>query len=119
MLGLESYKPTDCIGTVSEARLAFAMCRARGVGGIIADDIDVTDILAEAETTLDRFGAVNTPGPTYPRRLAEPIGSLLRANAEVARQFARDVLSALPPGRRTSSDPRLPPDAGSVERGSR
>ena len=28
MLGLESYKPTDCIGTVSEARLAFAMCRA-------------------------------------------------------------------------------------------
>ena len=33
MLGLESYKPTDCVGTVSEARLAFAMCRAKGVGG--------------------------------------------------------------------------------------
>ena len=29
MLGLESYKPTDCVGTVSEARLAFAMCRAK------------------------------------------------------------------------------------------
>ena len=96
MLGLESYKPTDCIGTVSEARLAFAMCRARGVGGIIADDIDVTDVLADAETTLDRYGTVNTPGPTYPRRLAEPVGSLLQANAEVARKFARDVLSALP-----------------------
>ena len=30
MLGLESYKPTDCVGTVSEARLAFATCRRRG-----------------------------------------------------------------------------------------
>jgi hypothetical protein len=94
MLGLESYKPTDCIGTVSEARLAFAMCRARGVGGIIADDIDVTDFLAEAETTLDRYGTVTNPGPTYPRRLVEPIGSLLRANADVAREFALDVLAA-------------------------
>ena len=42
MLGLESHKPTDCVGTVSEARLAFAMCRAKGVGGIITDDIDAT-----------------------------------------------------------------------------
>jgi hypothetical protein len=96
MLGLESYKPTDCIGTVSEARLAFAMCRARGVGGIIADDIDVTDFLAEAETTLDRYGTVSSPGPTYPRRLVEPVGSLLRANADVAREFAMHVLSARP-----------------------
>jgi hypothetical protein len=94
MLGLESYKPTDCIGTVSEARLAFAMCRARGVGGVIADDIDVTDFNAEAETTLDRYGKVIRPGPTYPRHLVEPLDSLLRANAEVAREFALQVLSA-------------------------
>jgi hypothetical protein len=72
------------------------MCRARGVGGIIADDIDLTDVLAEAETTFDRYGTVNTPGPTYPRRLAEPVGSLLQANAEVAREFALDLLTALP-----------------------
>ena len=96
MLGLESHKPTDCIGTVSEARLAFAMCRARGVGGTIADDIDVTDFLAEAETTLDRYGTVISPGPTYPRRLVEPVGSILRANAEVARDLALHVLSARP-----------------------
>jgi hypothetical protein len=96
MLGLESYKPTDCIGTVSEARLAFAMCRSRGVGGIIADDIDVTDFVAEAETTLDRYGTVANPGPTYPRRLVEPIGSLLTANADVAREFAVELLSGRP-----------------------
>jgi hypothetical protein len=92
MLGLESYKPTDCIGTVSEARLAFAMCRARGVGGIIADDLDVSDFRAEAESTLDRYSTVISPGPAYPPRLVEPLGSLLRANAESARKVALDVL---------------------------
>jgi hypothetical protein len=68
------------------------MCRARGVGGPIADDIDVNDMIAEAATTLDRYGKVFAPGPTYPPRLVEPVGSLLRENAHVARQFALDVL---------------------------
>jgi UDP-N-acetyl-alpha-D-muramoyl-L-alanyl-L-glutamate epimerase len=98
MLGLESYKPTDCVGTVSEARLAFAMCRARGVGGIIADDIDATDFVAEAETTLARYGSVISPGPTYPHRLVEPIAGLLRANADGVREFALNLLSATPHG---------------------
>ena len=70
MLGLESYKPTDCVGTVSEARLAFAMCRARGVGGVIADDIDVTDFLAEAEATLDRYATVGQPRTDLPRAVS-------------------------------------------------
>ena len=93
MLGLESYKPTDCVGTVSEARLAFAMCRARGVGGIIADDIDVTDLLAEAEATLDHYAPAGHPGPTYPRRLVEPMDALFHAHADEAKAFALDVLS--------------------------
>ena len=57
---------------MSEARLAFAMCRARGVGGIIADDIDVTDLLAEAETTLEQYGTMISPGPTYPAVWSSP-----------------------------------------------
>jgi hypothetical protein len=104
MLGLESYKPTDCVGTVSEARLAFAMCRARGLAGQITHDIDVTDFLAEAESTLDHYAAAISPGSTYPRRLVEPIGSLLRANATSTREFARDVLAAL--NQQTSYRPR-------------
>jgi hypothetical protein len=94
MLGLESYKPTDCVGTVSEARLAFAMCRARGVAGVIADDIDATDFCAEAETTLDHYAPAVSPGPTYPHRLVEPLGSIFRANATVTCEFALDALSA-------------------------
>ena len=103
MLGLESYKPTDCVGTISEARLAFAMCRARGVAGHITADIDITDFLAEAGSTLDHYATVSSPGPTYPRHLVEPIGSLLRSSAMSTREFARNVLGALT--HQTSSAP--------------
>ena len=98
MLGLESYKPTDCVGTVSEARLALAMCRARGISGIITDDIDTTDFRAEAEATFDHYATVAPPGPTYPDRLIEPIGALLRTSAPGTREFALDVLGKLPEG---------------------
>ena len=93
MLGLESYKPTDCVGTVSEARLAFAMCRARGVHGVIADDIDLVDFSAEANATLDRYAPAGGPGPTYPPRLVAPMDALFQANADLAKAFALDVLS--------------------------
>ena len=94
MLGLESFKPTDCVGTVSEARLAFVMCRARGVGGAIADDIDVTDLRAEAVTTLSRYAPTIDPGSTYPDHLVEPMGALFRSSAERARALALDLLGA-------------------------
>jgi len=93
MLGLESHKPTDCVGTVSEARLAFAMCRAKGVHGAIADDVDVADFHAEASETLDRYTPAAHPGPTYPERLAAPMDAAFQANAGLTRAFALDVLS--------------------------
>ena len=71
-LGLESHKPTDCVGTVSEARLAFAMRRARGVHGAIADDVDVDDFLAEANTTLDRYTPAGDAGLPTPSASPHP-----------------------------------------------
>jgi hypothetical protein len=93
MLGIEAYKPTDCVGTVSEARLAFAMCRAKGVGGPIADGIEVDEMIAEAPVTIARYGAVAAPGRPFPRRLVEPIGGQLTAAGEDARQRAAAILS--------------------------
>ena len=92
MLGLESYKPTDCVGTVSEARLAFAMCRAKGVHGTIADDIDLAEFLAEADATLDRYAPAAPAGPTYPERLVAPMAAAFQANSEVTKAIALEVL---------------------------
>ncbi|MGI9029907.1 MAG: hypothetical protein ACR2HP_07960 [Ilumatobacteraceae bacterium] len=91
MLGLTSYKPTDCIGTVSEARLAFAMCRAKGVGGVIADDIGSSDLLEEAAATLDRYARVS-PGPAYPPRLVAPMNALFQQQVERTTSLALRVL---------------------------
>ena len=92
MLGLESHKPTDCVGTVSEARLAFAMCRAKGVGGIIADDVDVSVLRAEAAATLDHYAPAASPGRTYPPRLVEPMDTQFRQQAERTKSLALETL---------------------------
>jgi len=92
MLGLESYKPTDCVGTVSEARLAFAMCRAKGIGGVIAEDIDVHELIAEAAATLDRYGAVAPPGATFPPSLANRLRRQLEKQSRVTQTVARAAL---------------------------
>ena len=96
MLGLESYKPTDCVGTVSEARLAFAMCRAKGVGGAIADGIDVAGMVEEAPATLARYTAAEAPGPTFPPRLAATLGPRFAEQAAVTADHARHVLAGAP-----------------------
>ncbi len=93
MLGLESYKPTDCVGTVSEARLAFLMCRRKGVTGPIADEVDVAPLEAEAMAALQKYAAVAQPGPTVPSRIAEAIWPQFCDSAEQARAIARSVLT--------------------------
>jgi hypothetical protein len=92
MLGLESYKPTDCVGTVSEARLAFLLCRRRGVSGPIADDIELAPFEAEAAATLDRYGAVADPGPTFPDALAVAVVPQLAASQADLRRRAAEIL---------------------------
>ncbi|MGI9051571.1 MAG: hypothetical protein ACR2HQ_02790 [Ilumatobacteraceae bacterium] len=96
MLGLESFKPTDCIGTVSEARLAFAMCRAKGVGGVIADEIDVEPMRVEAAATLDTYAGAWPPGATFPASLAQRVGPLLDRQAATTKAYALAVLGSVP-----------------------
>jgi len=93
MLGLEGYKPTDCVGTVSEARLAFAMCRAKGIRGVVADEIDAGGFVEEAPATLARYAPVEVPGPTFPPRLARALASRLSDQAAITEAYARDVLA--------------------------
>lgn len=90
MLGLESYKPTDCVGTVSEARLAFLLCRRKGVGGVIADDIDLAPLEAEAASTLAKYGTPGRPGRVFPDILAEAI------TPQLAHAASRSLLLAEP-----------------------
>ena len=97
MLGLESYKPTDCVGTVSEARLAFLMCHRKGIGGLIADDIEVEQFEAEAQATLERYGTPQSPSRVFPPELAAVIGpELLASDGETQRLATATLGDDLP-----------------------
>lgn len=92
MLGLESYKPTDCVGTVSEARLAFLMCRRKGVSGPIADDIDLAPFEAEAAEVVEKYRAVAPIGSTMPERIGRVIEPQLHKSSKLAVDIAASVL---------------------------
>ncbi len=92
MLGLESYKPTDCVGTVSEARLAFLMCRRKGVSGPIADDIDLRPFEAEAADVVEKYRAVAPIGSTMPVRIGTVIEPQLHESSKQAAALAAAVL---------------------------
>ena len=91
MLGLESYKPTDCVGTVSEARLAYAMCRARGVGGVLVDEIGDA-FRNELSGILERYTILTAPGPMFLARLAAVIESQFEVIAGDAVRRAGEIL---------------------------
>ena len=93
MLGLESYKPTDCVGTVSEARLAFLMCRRKGVSGVIADEIDLEPFEREARRALETYRHVSPIPATFPPRVAAVVEPQLHESADEAERIALDLLT--------------------------
>jgi hypothetical protein len=92
MLGLEDQTPFECIGQVEESRLAFALCRARGLRGAamdtFSDELGDQDYLTQAASSLTVH-----EGPTgVPFELAEPLTAVLTEAADQATGFAAELL---------------------------
>jgi hypothetical protein len=80
MLGLEAHTPFECIGQIDEVRLAFELCRRKGVRGAAMDvylaHAAVGDVRALAARYLDVADV-----PTLPPAIAAAILPQLRAAA--------------------------------------
>lgn len=91
MLGLRDHIPFECIGQLPETRLAFAMARARGLGGramdLFASGVPAEDWLALA----DRYLAVSGDHG-IPPAIAGPVLSDMRRESGEARRFVRALL---------------------------
>lgn len=94
MLGLEEHTPFECIGTVGETRLAFALCHRKGLKGRAMDTYlaevhgrEGFDIEAQLELTLAVHPEHRIPPSLYPA--IEPL--FLRA-AEAAKRRIRQVI---------------------------
>jgi hypothetical protein len=92
MLGLEGYKPTDCVGTVSETQAAYLLARARGRSGVIVNDIAPADIPLDVEAFLEKYAAVDPPYGAIPLDLYERVRPLMKEGMEQVREYVRAQL---------------------------
>lgn len=92
MLGIEGYKPADCVGTIAETRAAYLLARARGWGGVIVDDIAPEDVPLDVAAFLEQYATVDTPTGALPPDLYERIRPQMAAGAARARDYVRHYL---------------------------
>ncbi len=95
MLGLEGYKPADCVGTVSETQVAYLLCRAKGMSGQAVSDIQLNTIPLDIHRFLETYAAV---GPRYgaiPSDMYERLEPQLLKGAARARAYVRERLEAV------------------------
>jgi hypothetical protein len=89
MLGLEVFKPADCVGTVSETQVAYLLCRAKEKTGRAVADIDPAEIPFDGQAFLDTYSEVAPRYGTIPKGLYEALRPQLLAGAEQARAYVR------------------------------
>jgi hypothetical protein len=92
MLGLEGYKPWDCMGTVSETQIAYLLCRAKGKTGRAVEDIGPDEISVDIESFLAKYAQVEPPLGAIPRDLYEQLKPQFLEGAEQARKYVRERL---------------------------
>ncbi|MFW6870458.1 hypothetical protein ACOACQ_23975 [Nocardioides sp. CPCC 206347] len=85
LLGLSDHTPFECVGGVEETRLAFALCRRRGLGGLAMDVFEREVPPVDLDALLERYLEVGSLGAWCPPGWREPLEARLRAAAAGAR----------------------------------
>ncbi|MCP4360046.1 MAG: hypothetical protein GY796_18735 [Chloroflexi bacterium] len=92
MLGLEGYKPCDCVGTVSETQVAYLLCRAKGKSGQAVNDILPSEISVDVNAFLEKYALVDSPQGAIPTTLYENIKPQLLDGAKNAQAYVKEYL---------------------------
>jgi hypothetical protein len=84
MLGLEAHTPFECIGLVDEVRLAFELCRRKGLTGeamaVFEREVPPVDVTS----LLDHYLQVNESLDTMPAMLRDNVLDQMRAASRQA-----------------------------------
>ena len=92
MLGLEGFKPADCVGTVSETQIAYLLCRSKLKTGQIVEDIQPGDLHMDLESFLDTYNQVAPRYGSIPEEVYERIKPQLLAGTQRADAYLREHL---------------------------
>lgn len=86
MLGLTEHTPFECLGTVDESRLAFELCRRKGLTGR-AMDLFIAEVQpVDVEALLERFLRVEEENSAMPAEILKRLRPLFESGAADARQ---------------------------------
>jgi hypothetical protein len=92
LLGLERPKPFECVGEIGESRLAFELCRARGLTGRAIDEWERHAAGFDAGVALDRYLRVDEANSRLPDEVARAILPRLQAAALTSRGWIESWL---------------------------
>jgi hypothetical protein len=92
MLGLEKHTPFECIGQIEESKLAFELCRRKGLTGkamqIFIEEVKKFD----CNTAMENYATVNYNYPALPQHLADLIFSKLKLAAKESRDYIKQFI---------------------------
>lgn len=91
LVGAADQLPFECIGQANESRLAFEMCRSKGLGGKAMDRYLELGLDADRDKILGHYLDVGEPSPHFPGHVWEPMKALLEETAETAKQYVAGV----------------------------
>jgi hypothetical protein len=93
MLGLEAHTPFECIGQIDEARLAFELCRRKGMGGAAMRTF-VSEVASKGGVDVARIAekylAVDASAPTIPESMRAAVVTQMQDAADQARRVLVD-----------------------------
>ncbi|MCX6926108.1 MAG: hypothetical protein NT154_23300 [Verrucomicrobia bacterium] len=94
MLGLGEHTPFECIGQIEEVRLAFELCRRKGLTGRAMDLYCRHFPALNADRIVERYLAVDLTQSGIPTELAGRLRPALEEGARQGRQYLTKLLTS-------------------------
>ena len=91
MLGLGEHTPFECIGQVEEVRLAFEICKRKGLTGKMMDyysgNIHLTE--KELKDIIEKYSKVYEEDIAYPAELKEQLLAAMKEGGKMSKDYPR------------------------------
>ena len=84
LLGLEQHIPFECVGQVPESRLAFEICRQKGLQGQAFDHCAGQLPSLDVESVLRKYLSIDFQNHTIPNNVANAVFPILKEASDLA-----------------------------------
>lgn len=93
MLGLGEHTPFECIGQIDETRLAFELCKAKGLSGKAMDMYQKAFPNLDVMPIIDKYCTVDASSACYPTEIEASLLNQMQTAAQESRQQILQTLN--------------------------